>query len=491
MQVLQVSSEAALLAKVGGLGDVVTGLSRELLRQHVDTVLLLPRYGCIDFSHLESTGKKEKFETFFDGRTHEGIVEFFRLQGFLPVVLLDTVDGTWSKREAIYGTSDETSSFIAFSKACSDWLQQTTHRFDLLHLHDWECGFLSALITYGWRSSHKAPKTMLSLHNLEYQGKCAHHQLSEGWTDIFKAVPKGMFDDPWDNCANLLKGGILSSDLLTTVSKTYAREIVTPEGGKGLDKVLSMRESDLFGIVNGIDTDYWNPETDRFLNRHYSSHDSIEEILDAKKAIKQKLFSDLEIDRSLVEVPLISSVTRLVHHKGLFMLHELFSHLKEHDAAGLILGTVYDSDTRDKFKSLDSKLIEEQRGRVLLKSEEALAHRIFAASDIFVVPSLCEPCGLTQLLALRYGTIPVVRKTGGLADTIFDYQHHLPQGSGNGFVFERADPQAAMEALTRAVTLYKKAPKSWNHLVKAGMESDFSWSKPAQAYISLYHRVVS
>lgn len=490
MRVLAVASEAALIAKVGGLGDVLTGLSRELVHTGVDLLMLLPRYGCTDYTHLVSTGKKEYFQAVLGGVERPSYVEFFVLQNSIPVALLDTVDGMWFNKKSIYGYEDEVASFIYFSRLCNDWLQTTSQRFDVVHVHDWQTAFLSVLLKYCWKAKGLAPKTLLTLHNIEYQGKCSYNQLKEGFSDILNTCPSGLFADPRDDCANLLKGAILSSDLLTTVSLTYSHEIVTPEGGKGLDKVLQTRKNELVGILNGVDSVYWDPRTDSFLNEKYSTQESVADIVQAKKAIKKSLFEDLHIDLKMLEVPLISSVTRLVHQKGLLLLRHLFSQLHHINASGILLGTSFDSETTRMFSELDETLTHSKRGRVLLKSEESLAHRIFAASDVFVVPSLFEPCGLTQLVALRYGAIPVVRKTGGLADTIFDYSKSASGVRGNGFMFELFNVMACQEAVERALTVYRTDQESWRTLMYTGMQTDYSWTHSAEKYTALYRQLI-
>ena len=491
MNIVQIASEAALIAKVGGLGDVVTGLSRELMSQNHQLLILLPRYGSIEYLRLTSTGKRESFQLTGAKGTTAAFVEFFLLDQSISVGLLDTEEGLWSKQNSIYGSSDELDSFILFSMLAKSWLEMTSRPFDVVHAHDWQAAPLVAWIKYTWQVNRPIPKCLLTIHNMEYQGKCGWEKLREVCGEWLDRCPYGLFEDPVDRCANLLRGGIASADMLTTVSETYAKEILTSEGGRGLEGLLRERKNELFGIVNGVDISYWNPATDPFLPQNYSARGGIEKIIEAKKEAKKKLFNELEIDMKFLEAPLLASVTRLVYQKGLELLYYLYSHLEEYGVSGIILGTSFDSKTTERFASLNSRVTNQGRGRVVLKSEESLAHRIYAAADLFAVPSIFEPCGLTQLLALHYGAIPIVRKTGGLADTIVEPSLHEKGTEQNGFLFEQACNEEAQSAVQRALHAYRHEPKKWHTMMIEGMKMDFGWKSPARQYLALYTRVLS
>jgi len=486
MRILQVASEVALIAKVGGLGDVLTGLSRELYHQGFHPLIVLPRYGCISYEHLHSTGEKEQFVTYFQGARHEAFVEFFLLQNEIPIALLDTISGKWQSRDSIYGQADDVASFILFNKACFDWLHVTKRQFDVAHLHDWQTAYLAPLLRYAWKGKHSVPKTVLTLHNIEYQGKCSFEEILLGHPDIQQLTPRDLFRDPWHDCANLLKAAIISSDHLVAVSPTYAQEILTPEGGKGLDGVLMQRKDSLQGILNGIDTVYWNPGDDPFLPEKYSAKEEKEKILHAKKAAKKALFETLAIEASFSDLPLIGSVTRLVHQKGLHLIRYVLEHLEPFDCTGVLLGSTYETSVQKTFHELDGQLLQKRRGRVLLQTNEAIAHLIYAASDMFLVPSLFEPCGLTQMIAFHYGTIPIVRKTGGLADTVVDCQERESDSKANGFVFEDPDTGSVRSALARSLHLYHADKGSWERLLVSGMNLNVGWAIPAKKYIRLY-----
>lgn len=489
MRILQVASEAALMAKVGGLGDVVTGLSRELNHQGCQSLIVLPRYGCMSYDHLHPTGEKEHFVTVLQGVRYEAYVEFFLLQNEVPVGLLDTKSKTWQSRESIYGRPDDVISFILFNKALFDWIQSTKRQFDVIHLHDWQTAYLAPLMRYAWTKDEASPKTLLTLHNIEYQGKCAFQELSLGHPDIQALAPSDLFSDPWDACANLLKAAVLSSDILVAVSPTYAKEILTREGGKGLEHVLMQRKDSLHGILNGVDTVYWNPGEDPFLPEKYTYADDSERIFHAKRTAKRYIFETVAMDISLLDLPLVGIVTRLVPQKGINLIHYVMERLEQLNCTVILLGTTYDPSTHQMFQELDRKLLTSRRGRVLLQSNESIAHLIYGASDLFLVPSLFEPCGLTQLIALHYGALPLVRKTGGLADTVFDCQECL-ETKGNGFVFESPDVEALFSTVERALNFSRMCHEKWKELVLSGMKQHIGWSLQAKKYVHLYATLV-
>ena len=490
MRILQVASEVALVAKAGGLGDVLTGLSRELHHQGLQPLVVLPRYGCMSYEHLHPTGEKEHFVTYFQGARHEASIDFYLLQNEIPVGLIDTDSGKWRSREAIYGQSDEVASFIAFNKVCFDWLIATKREFDIVHLHDWQTSYLAPLLRYAWRGETPAPKIVLTLHNIEYQGKCSFEEVLMGHPDIIQLAPRDLFCDPWHDCVNLLKAAIASSDLLVAVSPTYAKEILTPEGGKGLDGVLLRRKSSLHGILNGIDTTYWNPSDDPFLPEQYSVKDEKKKIVHAKKAAKCALFEMLAIDEAFCDLPLIGAVARLVHQKGLPLIQYVLENLESLGCTGVLLGSTYEEAVHKTFHGLDGSLLKNRRGRVLLQTNESIAHLIYAASDLLLVPSLFEPCGLTQMIALHYGTIPIARKTGGLADTVVDCQYGESKSEGNGFVFDLPDIGSMKSALDRALQLHTSSPECWDKLLISGMKMNVSWALPAKKYVRLYSTLI-
>jgi starch synthase len=470
-------------AKVGGLGDVLMGLTRELLWRGCNVETVLPHYGSIDMSFLRPTGLEEMFETSFDGKSCQACVRHYKVFDEIPVALLDTESGFWQKREKIYGGNDEIFSFLFFCRAVVDWLSSTVGFPDLLHVHDWQTALLP-LLCRAKGSEAANMKSVLTIHNLEYQGLCSWNDLGRIRVFPHSPVDPGVIQDDARGCLNLVKAGILSVDRVTTVSPTYAREVTTQERGEGLHDVLRSISSRFVGILNGIDYTYWNPEIDPMLFAQYGSQ-HIKDARAAKLVNKKELFSKCGIP--LRPEPLIAAITRLVPQKGISLIHDLFSQAQELGVQCLLLGSAGSLEIEQMFLRLDAKLRKEGRGAVILKSDEAFAHQIYSAADLFVVPSIFEPCGLTQLIALKYGAVPVVRRTGGLADTIIDVRAH-DQSESNGFVFDTPSLEVFKETCQRALVAMHDET-SWLHLMQRGMQQNFSWASSGQRYLALYDEI--
>ena len=484
MHILQIASEMTPIAKVGGLGDVLMGLTRELAWRGHDVVAVIPFYGVIDVSQLTADGREDWFDTEFNGVKQRARVSYFHLHNEIPVALLDTESGYFRSRQTIYGGEEEVSSFVYFSRAVAEWLQSTGRQPDVVHVHDWPTALFSDI----YRAvTKKEPSfaSIFTIHNFEYQGRC-------GWDGFAKA---GLFrqdfpnvsrlQDPIYDCLNLVKGGLFCADWATTVSPTYAQEVSVPKGGTGLEKILASMGERFSGVLNGVDYTFLNPQIDPYLPEQYGlSKDGVARIRDVKQRIKERLFSSIGIP-VLPGVPLLASVTRLVSQKGIYLIRDLFEQAKRLDFQCLLLGSVPEPGAERAFAELNDMLRSKGRGAVFLISDEAFAHQMYASSDMFVVPSLFEPCGLTQLIALKYGSIPIVRKTGGLADTIVDVS--LNSEVSNGFTFEAPESAAFIAAATRALELFAKKP-AWGRLMVRGMNQDFSWNRPGDFYLSLYEK---
>lgn len=483
MHILQVASEMTPIAKVGGLGDVIMGLTRELSWNGHETLAVIPFYGAIDVTHLTPDGREDWFDTEVEGVPQRACARYFHIQNDLPVVLLDTENGYFRNRATIYGDTDGAVSFLIFCRAVAEWLLSSGRQPDIIHVHDWPTAFLPSI--YQTMGHGKPPfKSILTIHNFEYQGRCAREDLHRAGIRLHDLQDPGVLQDPLHDCLNLVKGGLLSVDRATTVSPTYAHEVLTPEMGNGLETVLAGLGDKFTGILNGVDYAYWNPEIDPYIPIRYRSSEDISKIKAAKRHNKELLFSHIGVP-VLHDVPLIASVTRLVRQKGISMLKDLFSQAESLNFQCLILGSVPNPDVERAFAELNAMLRSSGRGAVFLMSDEALAHRAYAASDMFVAPSLFEPCGLTQLIALKYGSIPIVRRTGGLADTITDEHENLP--SSNGFVFDSPDSVQFTQAVERALELFTDN-SAWEKLMGQGMTQDFSWHRSGKKYLELYTR---
>lgn len=485
MHILQVASEITPIAKVGGLGDVLMGLTRELSWNGHETLAVIPFYGVIDTTLLKSDEREEWFTTTFDGIAQRACVRYFHVHNDLSVALLDTENGFFRNRNSIYGGDDGAASFLIFCRAVAEWLVATGRQPDIIHIHDWP----TALLPVIYQKIALVPpscKTVLTVHNFEHQGRCAWEDLNRVGIYRDEIEDPTIFKDPLYDCVNLVKAGLLTADFVTTVSPTYAREVLNPECGMGLETVLASLGNRFKGILNGVDYAFWNPEIDPYIDDRYGNSDGTAKITEAKHRNREKLLSTIGIPL-LPDVPMIASVTRLVTQKGVWMLKDLFDHAQSLNFQCLILGSVAEPDVEQAFTELDAILRSSGRGAVFLKSDEALAHKAYAASDIFVAPSIFEPCGLTQLIALKYGTIPIVRRTGGLADTITDVRANLP--SSNGFLFENPNSTQFTQAALRALALFHNK-SVWEKLMVQGMNQDFSWHQPGKQYVELYQTLL-
>lgn len=485
--IVMVASEVAPFAKTGGLADMVAGLSRALSSLGHSLRVLFPRYPSV----LKSAQRCESLETF--AISLGGGVEAATLERVIPTAE-DIRGGAVSyyalrhdgffNRRGLYQDSgqdypDNLARFALFCRGaieiCRWWTQKEGWTADVVHVHDWQTAlvpvYLKAL--YADQPECRALRTVMTLHNVGYQGIFPGSQY-----DVL-GLPARLFAPhllEFFGSVNLLKGGMVFADQLTTVSPTYSREIQTPEFGFGLEGVLRGRQDRLVGIINGIDTDVWNPEQDSLLPARYSRA-ALEGKAECKRALQR------ECRLPLHEGPILGVVSRLAAQKGIDLIVEAVSPALQMGAQLIVLGTG-ELEIEESLRGLQASY--PGQVRAYFQFDEGLAHRIQAGADMFLVPSRYEPCGLTQLCSLRYGTVPIVRRTGGLADTVTgvspDSAH---QGRANGFVFDSPTPRALQLALMEAIRRYANKPE-WLRLVQAGMGSDVSWRKPAKQFEELY-----
>ncbi len=483
MKILMLASEAVPLAKTGGLADVVGTLPVELARLGHEITLALPRYAGID-----AAGIKLK-----KASTHQVPWR----EGELPVVLETGVIGEgrvsvacirhdpFFARAGLYGEDgrdypDNLDRFVLFCRAAMEACRQPGKPPDILHAHDWQAALAVVYLKTLYRTDPAWAETraLFTIHNIGYQGRfpvTAYDTTGLPWSEY---TPERL---EFYGQVNLLKGGLVYADLLNTVSPTYAREIQTGEFGYGLEGVLQTRKDRLFGVTNGIDAAAWDPATDSHLAAHYSADD-----LSGKKACKRAL--QLELKLPARDVPVIGLISRLAFQKGIDLIVDILPKLLALDVQMVVLGSgelqyhTFLAGLHDRYPD---------RLAVHLGFDEALAHRIEGGADLMLVPSRYEPCGLTQLYSLRYGTVPVVRGTGGLADTVAPY---LPRGSSNsaatGFAFEAPHSEVLLSAVLLALQVYRDK-EEWHELVSRGMRQDFSWRRSAQQYVELYKRALA
>lgn len=477
MRIVHLAMEFAPIAKAGGLGEVVTGLCRELTARGEDVEILIPKYDFIDTSKLSQL----KIEIpDFKCLDYANAMWSAQAEGCHLRLLEARHPAGYFHRGKIYGCEDDAARFLYFSRAALEYLRLKKEPIDILHLHDWHVSFCAPLVKNLFKDL-KVKAIVLSLHNVEYQGRCASHDLDRiGVRGLDYLTPDKLQDDYFPQTLNLLKGGIVYADAIVPVSPTYAKEILTPAYGFHLDRILRKMAPKITGILNGIDSKLWNPETDPHLSAHYS----VESVLKGKEKNREKL----PLDRK--KRPWVGAVTRLVPQKGPELLEEALQKTIERGGTFLLLG----SSPLPKLQEHFDKLKEKYKGHPQVYLEytynEPLAHLIYASLDLLLVPSHFEPCGLTQLIAMLYGTIPLVRATGGLKDTVFDCEDSkIPIEQRNGFTFPLPTAASLNQTLERAFRLFHKEPATWQSLMRRGMLSDFSWKNPTQQYLKLYRQL--
>jgi starch synthase len=464
MKILFIASEAFPLAKVGGLADVTSSLAIALQDLGHDLYLVLPKYGSIKTPVQDIQGKNVAVS--FMGQHEQVALKMTRLKKRVPVYLVE--NDAYFGTEEIY-TQDELRRFLFFSLGIPAIISQLDLHPDIIHCHDWH----TSLVPLWLKQAKISLPCVFTIHNLSYQGSFDQQfLLSSGLSSLWQEyIPVGAPRPP----LNFMSQGILLADILTTVSPTYASEILTPEYGNGLEQLLNYRRNELYGIVNGIDYDEYNPAIDSCLERNYDST-TIEGKADNKLALQRKSGLPQNSD-----VPLVGMVSRLDEQKGIDLLLQVMdTFMGETRAQLVILG-----EGREHYhKSLAEAASKyPERLSVVIARDERLARLIYGGSDIFLMPSRFEPCGLGQLIAMRYGAVTVVRRTGGLADTVKD----VAEVDGNGFVFQNYTVLEMLEAIKRAeASFYHRA--EWQGLMRRNMKLDFSWEASASKYEEIYLR---
>ena len=478
MKILFAASEAAPFAKTGGLADVAGSLPGALAGLGHEVILVMPRYRQVDVAAY----KLKPVASFFVplGAWQERCeVLMGNAAGNVTVYFINK--DIYFDRPELYRAGradypDNAERFIFFSRAVLELCVALDLRPDIVHCNDWQTGLVPLYLKqlYHHAAQLRNAASVFTIHNLAYQGVFWHWDMRITGLDWGVFTPEGI--EFWGKM-NLLKAGLVYSDMVTTVSKTYSSEIRTPEYGCGLEGVLLKRAADLQGIVNGIDYGEWNPARDRDIPKAFTAHRLV-----GKETCKQALLARIGLSRT--GAPLIGMVTRLVDQKGLDIATKALPRIMALGMQLVILGT-----GEEKYHRLLAKASARYKGmmRVLLEYNDGLAKNIYAGCDLFLMPSRYEPCGLGQMIAQRYGTVPVVRKTGGLADTVTDY--NAKTGRGTGFVFEEYAASALVESLTRALAVYENKAK-WKHLVRSGMERDFSWQQSAREYVKVYRKAI-
>lgn len=493
MHIIHIASELAPLAKVGGLADVLLGLSRELSWKGHDVDIIIPRYDCLDSNEIRDLSiVQHELMSFYEGEWHKNIVWTGWVENLRVYFIEPHHHRYFFNRGCFYGCEDDTERFLYFSRAAMEFIFKQHLKPDIIHIHDWQTAIIPLLYKEMYRDlGFGETKFVFTIHNFEYQGKCASHNLDQiGLKGSEFLTEETLLDPLYPNLINLLKGGFVYSDFITTVSPTYAKEVFEPQGGRGLQSTVARFKDKFSGILNGVDYSYWNPEIDRYLPTHFSSRElpankKDRNTLDRKGYIKRLLREKLMLSED--HRPIVGSVTRLVPQKGVDLIKDTMFYTLKKGGQFVMLGSTTITEILNEFQNIKHEFIEHPHVHLTLHHQEELAHLIFAASDMFVVPSIFEPCGLTQLIALKYGSIPIVRRTGGLADTIFDVDHSgRPFEETNGYTFDNPDPKSLQLTLDRAFDCWFNNPEKWRKLMINGMNIDFSWNKSSDEYLKIY-----
>lgn len=472
MKVLFAAAECAPFFKTGGLGDVAGALPKELKKQGIDVTVVLPFYTTMPQVYKDQLEDVMQFEVKVGWRNQFcGIKKL--IKDDVTYYFIDNL--YYFDRPSIYGFDDDGERYAFFAQAICEMMEKIEFIPDVLHVNDWHTAIIPVLLKdkYHWIKQYKGIKTMLTIHNLQFQGVYNQAVLSDWYGIGYNAFhEQGLkyYED-----VNCLKGGIFFADHITTVSPTYAQEIQTAYFGEGLDGVLRQNNDKLSGILNGIDYDVFNPVTDDKIEAHFSIDDRSGKALD--KALLQERVG-LPVEPG---VPLMSMVSRLTMQKGCHLLQEKMDELMQRDIQVLILGTG-ETEYEESFRYFTWRYPD--KFKVIVDFDTTLAQQIYAGSDLFIMPSAFEPCGLSQLYSLRYGTLPIVHETGGLKDTVVPY--NAVTGEGTGFSFYDYRGHVMLETIDQALTVYYDEPDQWDKLIEQAMQQDFSWEKSTKSYIKQY-----
>ena len=481
LQVLFATPEAVPFAKTGGLADVAGALPKSLRELGCEIKLIMPYYRMVKDSGLPHQSLAEEIEIPLGYEKLKADIYQGRLNQDIPVYFIGREE--FFDRPHLYGTAkgdyfDNAERFIFFSKAVLLFCQLMGFSPDIIHHHEWQTGLIPAYLKSVYRNDPLLSRTaaVFTIHNIAYQGLFKKEKF---WvTDLPAEMynPEGI--EFWERI-NFMKAGIVYADAINTVSKKYSEEIQTVEYGYGLEGILRKRRSRLYGILNGVDYKEWDPADDPHLIARYDLND-----LHGKKECKKDLLKEFHLPSTLGNAPLLGMISRLADQKGFDLLMEILEELFTLDIGFILLGTG-DQKYHDLFTQIAHKY--HQKAGIRIAYDDKLAHKIEAGADFFLMPSRYEPCGLNQIYSLKYGTIPIVRATGGLDDTITPYDPVSKKG--NGFKFVRYEAKEFLNTIRGAIRIYSQ-PEHWKQLLRNAMTADFSWKRSAEAYLKLYRKTL-
>lgn len=481
LKVLFATPEANPFAKTGGLADVSGALPKFLKALGCDIILIMPYYRMVKESGQPIRYLAEEIEVPFGNETIKAEIYKGILDESVTVYFIGRDE--FFDREYLYSTPkgdyfDNAERFIFFSKGVLILAQHLGFLPDIIHHHEWQTGLISAYLKSIYKDDPFFSKTasIFTIHNIAYQGIFKKEKFSLTGLPVEMYNPEGI--EFWERI-NFMKAGIVYADVINTVSKKYSLEIQTPEYGYGLDGILRKRREDLFGIINGVDYEEWNPSHDPYIKSNYTLND-----LSGKKECKKDLIREFNLSPTLEKCPILGMISRLTDQKGFDILFEILDEVMSFDIGLVILGS-----GEEKYHKLFNQVSQKfpKKFGIKIAYDNRLAHMIEAGSDIYLMPSKYEPCGLNQIYSLKYGTIPIVRATGGLDDTIVDYDSVTKKG--NGFKFKNYDSKEFLNQIKKAIEYYYQ-PEHWNELIKNAMNSNYSWERSAEAYLELYQRAL-
>jgi starch synthase len=489
MYIVEIASECAPAAKTGGLGDVVDGLSRELQTRTQWVEIILPLYDCMRYDRMGPLEKvyHDLWVPWYGGSIHCSVF-FATVDGLRCYFIEPHSPDNFFRRGHFYGSPDDIMRFVFFSRAALEFLLKSDRRPDIIHCHDWQTGIVPVQLfeIYKFLGMGNS-RVCYTIHNFKHQGVWDAEVLKASGLNRpeFFMHRDRMQDDFNHSALNLLKSGIVYSNFVTTVSPQHAWEARFTEQGFGMGPTLAVHQTKFAGVLNGLDYSVWNPEIDPCIPVHYGPGN-----LDSKYADKQELRNRLGLAKEFK--PLISFVGRLDPQKGIHLIQHALHYALGHGAQFVLLGSSPDPGINNLFYNLKRYLQDNRDCHLEIGYREELSHLIYAGSDIFIVPSMFEPCGLTQMIALKYGTVPVVRAVGGLVNTVFDHDYSDKPGEArNGYVFHQADPAAIESALSRAIGLWNNYPEEFRSLILNGMRYDYSWRIPGERYLDIFHGISS
>lgn len=477
-KILFVSSECVPFIKTGGLADVVGSLPKYFDKEEVDCRVILPKYSKIK----EQYQSKMTFVTSFymDLNWRQQYVGIFEME-YSGVKFYFIDNEEHFKGDQIYqGMPWDLEKFIFFSKAALSALPLIDFQPEIIHCHDWQTGLVPVYLNERFQGNpfYHGMKSVMTIHNLKFQGIYDRKTIQSisGLSDYYFTSDKLEYK----NDASLLKGGLVYANMITTVSDTYAEEIKTPFYGEGLDGLMRARTNDLVGIVNGLDYTDWNPETDPAIGINFTLDNFRKKKAECKKALQEELGLEVDKDKMMIGI-----VSRLTDQKGFDLISYLMDEMCQDDIQFVILGTG-DERYENMFRHFAWKYSKKVSANIYYS--DPLSHKIYAACDAFLMPSLFEPCGLSQLMSLRYGTLPIVRETGGLKDTVEPYNEY--EGTGTGFSFRNYNAHEMMGTVRYAERIYREHRADWNKMVERAMNKDFSWNHSAKQYVALYDKML-